>query len=132
MYKQLTEFFTIKNDFFIYVLVIVGMYTGQTFFKLSKCHDKGTFSWKKLLNGLYSYSLYFMGVIVVFFAGQLIPDLKLIPLGKDTLTVEQALTLLAYYLMALQSIKCFKNIKETFNIKDEDIVVNDHSATLRG
>ena len=108
------------------------MYIGQTFFKLSKCHDKGTFSWKKLLNGLYSYSLYFMGIIVVFFAGQLIPDLKLIPLGKDTLTVEQTLTLLAYYLMARQSVKCFNNIKDTFNIKDEDIAVNDKEASFRG
>lgn len=132
MYKQLTEFFTIKNEFFTYVLVIIGIYVAQTFFKVSATRKDGTFSFKTLVDGIIDYAIYFGGILIFFFSGMLIPKAQIIPLADKYLTIDDALTAMAYALIIIQSAKCFKNIKETFNIKDEEIVVNDHSATLRG
>lgn len=132
MYKQLTEFFTIKNEFFTYVIVIIGIYIAQTFFKVSATRKDGTFSFKTLVDGIIDYAIYFGGILIFFFSGMLIPKAQIIPLADKYLTIDDALTAMAYALIIIQSAKCFKNIKETFNIKDEEIVVNDHSATLRG
>ena len=130
MQKQITNFFTTDNKFFTYVLVIIGIYVAQTLFKISKCRKDGTFDWKLLINGLIDYAIYFCGVIVVFFSGQLVPDVEIIPIGEKTLTINDALIAIAYTLMVAQSIKCFKNIKETFEVKDADINTNDRNARI--
>lgn len=128
MLKQINGFFCIENKFFTYILVIIGIYIAQTLFKISSTRKDGTFDWKVLLNGLIDYAIYFCGVIVVFFSGQLVPDVEIIPIGEKTLTINDALIAIAYTLMVAQSIKCFKNIRETFGVKDEDITVNDKDA----
>lgn len=127
MYRQVIAFFTVENDFFTYVLVIIGIYIAQTLFKISATRKEGTFDWSKLLNGLIDYAIYFCGIIVVFFSGQLVPNAEIIPIGEKTLTINDALIAIAYMLMVAQSIKCFKNIRDTFNVKDDEIV-NDQNA----
>lgn len=125
-------FLTVENQFFTYVLVIIGIYIAQTLFKISATRKDGTFDWNKLLNGLIDYAIYFLGIIVVFFSGQLVPDAEIIPIGEKTLTINDALIAIAYTLMVAQSIKCFKNIRDTFNVKDNDLPINDKEAKLVG
>lgn len=132
MYKQLTEFFTIKNDFFIYVLVIIAVYIAQTLFKVSATRQKGEFDWKKLINGTIDYAIYFAGIIVFFFGGTLIPNVKILEVNGQSYSIPDALTLFALALIIIQSTKAFKNIKETFDVKDQDLVVNDKEAAFRG
>ena len=132
MYKQLTEFFTIKNDFFTYVLVIIAVYIAQTLFKVSATRQKGEFDWKKLINGTIDYAIYFAGIIVFFFGGTLIPNVKILEVNGQSYSIPDALTLFALALIVIQSTKAFKNIKETFDVKEQDLVVNDKEATFRG
>lgn len=132
MYRKIMAFLTVENQFFTYVLVIIGIYIAQTLFKISATRKDGTFDWNKLLNGLIDYAIYFLGIIVVFFSGQLVPDAEIIPIGEKTLTINDALIAIAYTLMVAQSIKCFKNIRDTFNVKDDDLPVNDKEAKLVG
>ncbi len=122
MQKQLiTDFFT-ESTFFRYVLVIIGIYLAQTFFKVSKSRADGSFSFKELVAGLLDYVLYFCGIIVFFLAGCLIPDVQIISINGKEYTITDALTAIAYALIVLQSVKCFKNIKDTFNVSDDDLV----------
>lgn len=121
MEKQVVQFFSQENDFFRYVLVIIGIYFAQTFFKVSAARKKKTFSWSELINGMIDYLIYFVGIIIFFFAGTLVPDKALINFADKTYTITDALTILAYGLMGTQAYKCFKNIQETFNIADDDI-----------
>ena len=130
MDRKICEFFCLENEFFNYVLVIIGTYIAQTAFKISATRKDGTFDWKLLINGIIDYAIYFIGVLIFFFAGQLISELEIIPLGDKKLTIDDALTAVAYTLMVAQALKCFKNIRETFGVKEEDIVVNDKSATI--
>ena len=132
MYKQLTEFFTIKNDFFTYVLVIIAVYIAQTLFKVSATRQKGEFDWKKLINGTIDYAIYFAGIIVFFFGGTLIPNVKILEVNGQSYSIPDALTLFALALIVIQSTKAFKNIKETFDVKEQDLVVNDKEASFRG
>lgn len=120
--------------FFTYVAVIIGIYLAQTLFKISATRKAGTFDFKKLVDGLIDYAIYFAGIIVFFFSGCLIPDLAIIPLGEKVLTITDALTGIAYALIVLQAKKCFDNIKETFEVSDDDIDanINNHSAKLIG
>lgn len=128
MQKQIIQFFTVENKFFTYVLVIIGIYIAQTLFKISSTRKDGTFDWKILLNGIIDYAIYFCGVLVVFFSGQLVPDVEIIPIGEKILTINDALIAIAYTLMVAQSIKCFRNIRETFSIEEKQIIVNDKDA----
>ena len=131
MDKLINVFFSVENDFFRYVLVIIGVYVAQTLFKISKVRKDGTFDWRELINGILDYAIYFVGVLIFFFAGMLIKDVKIIPLQDKYLTVDDALTLLAYVLMTAQCLKCFRNIKETFDIHDEQLKeINDKLATI--
>ena len=132
MYKQAIAFFNVENEFFTYVLVIIGIYIAQTFFKISATRKEGTFDWKKLIDGLIDYAIYFVGILVFFFSGMLIPKAQINPLSDKYLTIDDALTAMAYALIIIQSVKCFKNIKETFQVSDEQIVVNDKEASFRG
>lgn len=132
MYRKIVAFLTVENQFFTYVLVIIGIYIAQTLFKISATRKDGTFDWNKLLNGLIDYAIYFLGIIVVFFSGQLVPDAEIIPIGEKALTINDALIAIAYTLMVAQSIKCFKNIRDTFNVKDDDLPINDKEAKLVG
>ena len=133
MYRKIVAFLTVENQFFTYVLVIIGIYIAQTLFKISATRKDGTFDWNKLLNGLIDYAIYFLGIIVVFFSGQLVPDAEIIPIGEKTLTINDALIAIAYTLMVAQSIKCFKNIRDTFKVTDEKIIeVNDPEAKIVG
>ena len=132
MYKQAISFFNVENEFFTYVLVIIGIYIAQTFFKISAVRKEGTFSFKELFDGMIDYAIYFLGIMVFFFSGMLIPKAQIIPLSDKYLTIDDALTAMAYALIIIQSVKCFKNIKETFNVSDEQIVVNDKEASFRG
>ena len=119
MIKLIDKFFRVDNEFFTYVLVLVGIYFAQTCFKISACRKDGTFSFKELFNGMIDYAIYFVGVVIFFFAGSLIPQAQIIPLADKYMTVDDALTALAYGLMIIQAVKCFKNIKDTFKITDE-------------
>lgn len=132
MEKLAMSFFTVENEFFKYVLVIVGTYVAQTFFKVSATRKDGTFDWKKLINGIIDYVIYFAGILIFFFAGLLIQDVKIIPLGDKTLTIDDALTAIAYTLMVAQALKCFKNIRETFGIKEEEIDLQINKKNERG
>ena len=122
------SFFTVDNEFFTYVIVIIGIYIAQTLFKISATRKEGTFDWKLLINGIIDYAIYFCGILMFFFAGQLIPNAEIIPIGEKVLTINDALIAIAYTLMVAQSIKCFKNIRDTFSIEDKQITVNDNNA----
>lgn len=127
MLKQMSEFFSADNVFFKYILAIIGIYLAQTAFKISKCRKDGTFSWKELLNGMFDYAIYFIGIIIFFFAGSFLPaDKTTITFDGKNYNIPDALTMLMWALIVLQSAKCFKNIQETFNIKDEDIKSTNH------
>lgn len=122
MLQQMSEFFSDSNIFFKYILAIIGIYLAQTAFKISKCRKDGTFSWKELLNGMFDYAIYFVGIIIFFFAGSFLPaDKTTIQFDGKSYNIPDALTMLIWALIVLQAGKCFKNIQETFNIKDSDI-----------
>ena len=116
----------------LYVLVIIAVYIAQTLFKVSATRQKGEFDWKKLINGTIDYAIYFAGIIVFFFGGTLIPNVKILEVNGQSYSIPDALTLFALALIIIQSTKAFKNIKETFDVKDQDLVVNDKEATFRG
>ena len=129
MLKKINLFFTEDNEFFIYVLVIIGIYLAQTAFKVAKCRKDGTFDWKELLNGMIDYAIYFIGILIFFFAGTLIPDKQIINFDGKSYTITSLLTIFAYILMVAQAMKMFKNIQETFNIAtDKPLEVNDKEA----
>lgn len=128
MLKMLNKFFE-TNEFFTYILVIIGIYLAQTAFKISKCRKEGTFDWKTMLNGMIDYAIYFVGLIIFFFAGTLIPDKQIINFDGKSYTITSLLTLFAYLLLVAQAAKCFRNIKETFDISDKPIEqINDSNA----
>lgn len=110
------------DKFFTYVLVLIGIYIAQTLFKIASTRKDGTFDFRTLINGIIDYAIYFCGIIVLFYAGNLISDTQIIPIGDKTYTITDALTMLAYALIVLQAKKCFDNIKETFQVSDEDVV----------
>lgn len=122
MLKQVESFFCLKNEFFTYILVLIGIYIAQTFFKISKVRKTGEFDWKELVNGIIDYALYFVGIIVFFFAGTLIPDKEMISFEDKTYSITSLLTVIMYGLIVAQASKCFKNIMETFNIKKENLL----------
>ena len=107
------------NIFLKYVQVLIAIYIAQTFFKLSAVRKTGEFDWKELLYGMLDYALYFCGILILFYGGSLIPDVAIIPMGDKSLTITDALTLLAYALIVLQSKKCIDNIRDTFGITDD-------------
>jgi hypothetical protein len=109
------------EQFIKYVLVLVGIYVAQTLFKVATTRKDGTFDLRKLINGTIDYAIYFCGIMVMFYAGSLISDIQIIPIGDKTYTITDALTALAYALIVMQSKKCFDNIKETFKVSDDDI-----------
>jgi len=109
------------EQFLKYVLVLVGIYIAQTLFKVATTRKDGSFDFKKLINGVIDYAIYFCGILVLFYAGSLISDIQIIPIGDKTYTITDALTALAYALIVMQSKKCFDNIKETFKVSDDDI-----------
>lgn len=124
------EFLTSK--FFTYIEVIICIYLAQTLFKIASCRKDGSFSFKELLDGTINYVFYFIGIIVFFFGGMLVPNEHIIMLNGKNYSITDLLTLFAYTLMSLQAYKCFKNIKETFNVTDEDLKdINDKNANLR-
>lgn len=119
------------DKFFTYVLVLVGIYVAQTLFKIASTRKNGSFDIKKLINGVIDYAIYFCGILVLFYAGSLISDTQIIPIGDKNYTITDALTALAYALIVMQSKKCFDNIRETFKITDDDVVktqVNDYDV----
>lgn len=111
----------VMKEFLTYVLVLVCIYTAQTGFKIASTWKDGTFDWKKLIEGILQYSIYFLSVFVFFLGGTLIPDKQIIPLNDKTLTITDALTLTAYALLVAQAGKMFKNILETFKVKEEEV-----------
>lgn len=104
------------KTFFIYVLVIAATYVAQTLFKISNTRKDGTFNYRILINGIIDHLIYFAGILVLFFAGLLIPDITIAVINNQTYTIVSALTLLAYYLMIKQAVKCLNNIKEKYEI----------------
>ena len=110
------------DKFFIYVMVLIGIYVAQTLFKIASTRKDGTFDFRTLINGIIDYAIYFCGILVLFYAGSLISDTQIIPIGDKTYTITDALTALAYALIVMQSKKCFDNIKETFQVTDENVV----------
>ena len=121
MNKQLIAFFTEETSIFRYVLVIIGIYFAQTFFKVSACRRQGNFSFNELVNGMVDHFIYFVGIVIFFFAGTLIPNENIITFADKSYNITDALTLLAYVLMARQAYKCFQNIQEKFEVSDDDI-----------
>ena len=111
----------IFEEFLTYVVVLVCIYVAQTGFKIASTRRQGTFDWKELLNGIIDYAIYFLGVMAFFFGGTLIPDKQIIIVNDKNLTIVDALTMVAYTLIVAQSAKMFKNILETFKVKEEDI-----------
>ena len=108
----------IFEQFMIYVLVLVCIYMAQTLFKIASTRKQGTFDWKTLLSGIFDYSIYFLGILLFFFAGTLIPEMQLIKIDDKPYNITDALTLIAVALIGIQSAKAFKNIKETFDVKE--------------
>lgn len=119
--KQICNFFCMNNEFFTYVVVIIGIYCAQTMFKISKVRKTGEFDWKKLVDGIIDYSLYFIGLMVFFFVGTMIPDKQIINFDGKSYTITSLLTLFAYILMVAQAKKCFDNIMATFDITPETV-----------
>ena len=103
--------------FFTYVLVIAATYAAQTLFKISNTRKEGTFDYKILKDGIIDHLIYFAGILVFFFAGLLIPNVKIAVINGTEYTVVSALTLLAYYLMVKQAVLCLNNIKEKYEIQ---------------
>ena len=95
MNKQLIAFFTEEESFFRYVLVIIGIYFAQTFFKVSACRRQGNFSFNELVNGMVDHFIYFVGIVIFFFAGTLIPNENIITFADKSYNITDALTLLA-------------------------------------
>lgn len=132
MLKLITNYFTTSNQFYRCALAIVIVYCAQLLFKLSKTRHDKTFDWKKLIDGVESYAYYFAGVILLFFAGELMPDMKFSIFGNE-MTLKDGLTLLAFILFSMQVKKALTNVIETFKIKEEDakdITINDKEATI--
>lgn len=128
MYRQVIAFFDFRNDFFKCVIGIILIYLAQTLFKISKTRHDNDFSWKKLLDGMLNYAIYFAGIIVLFFAGEIFPNAK-ITIFNNELNLVDALTLLALVLFIKQSTKALRNIMENFELTDKDIeAVNDQHA----
>ena len=118
------------EQFFKYVLVLIGIYIAQTLFKVASTRKDGSFDFGILIRGVIDYAIYFCGILVLFYAGSLISDTQIIPIGHKTYTITDALTMLAYALIVMQSKKCFDNIKETFQVTDENVVTrgNDYDV----
>lgn len=111
------------EQFFKYVLVLIGIYIAQTLFKVASTRKDGTFDFRILIRGVIDYAIYFCGILVLFYAGSLISDTQIIPIGDKNYTITDALTMLAYALIVMQSKKCFDNIRETFQVSDDDVNV---------
>lgn len=118
------------EKFITYVTVIVLIYLAQLLFKVSATRKDGTFSFKELINGAIDYGIYFLGILVFFYAGSLIPEEHIITIADRQYTITDALTMIAYTLIVIQSIKAFKNIKDTFEIAEDVIQTNDHDASF--
>lgn len=110
--------------FMIYILAIVLVYLAQTCFKLKKVRKEKTFTWKCLLDGLIDNSFYFLGAILLFLSGMLLPDIKVsiitIPESNqilDLCTID-IMFILATSLYISQATKAFNNIKDNYDIKN--------------
>ena len=112
------------KEFITYVIVLVCIYTAQTGFKIASTWKQGTFDWRELIEGVLQYAIYFLSVLVFFYAGTLIPDKQIIIVNDKYLTITDALTMVAYTLIVVQSAKMFRNILETFKVKEEELKVN--------
>lgn len=110
------------EQFLKYVGVLAGIYVAQTGFKIASTRKSGSFDFKKLIDGIIDHIIRFASILVFFYVGSFISDKQIIPLGDKTLTIDDALTAFAYGLIVIQSISLFGNIREAYQIEDEDIV----------
>lgn len=116
------------ETFLKYVGVLAGIYLAQTGFKIASARKDGSFDWKKLIDGIIDHVIRFVSIIIFFYVGTFISDVQIIPLGDKTLTIDDALTALAYGMIAIQAVKLFNNIREVYQV-DDDTVINSINET---
>lgn len=111
----------IDYTFFIYVLVVALLMIANTVFRIALAQVIGDFSWAELWKGLKKYLLIIVGIALVYASGLLMPDMKLITINQQDVTILDGLNVLAIALVGIYAFKCFENIKAIFDIKNVEI-----------
>ncbi|MDO4377973.1 MAG: hypothetical protein Q4C64_02320 [Erysipelotrichia bacterium] len=111
----------IDYTFFIYVLVVALLMIANTIFRIALAQVVGDFSWNELWKGLKKYLLIITGVALVYVSGLLLPDMKLIAINQQDVTILDGLNILSVALVCIYAYKCFENIKAIFDIKNAEI-----------
>lgn len=111
----------IDYTFFIYVLVVALLMIANTVFRIALAQVIGDFSWAELWKGLKKYLLIIIGIALVYASGLLLPDMRLITINQQDVTILDGLNVLAIALVGIYAFKCFENIKAIFDIKNVEI-----------
>lgn len=111
----------IDYTFFIYVLVVALLMIANTVFRIALAQVIGDFSWAELWKGLKKYLLIIVGIALVYASGLLLPDMRLITINQQDVTILDGLNVLAIALVGIYAFKCFENIKAIFDIKNVEI-----------
>lgn len=111
----------IDYTFFIYVLVVALLMIANTVFRIALAQVIGDFSWTELWKGLKKYLLIIVGIALVYASGLLMPDMKMITINQQDVTILDGLNVLAIALVGIYAFKCFENIKAIFDIKNVEI-----------
>lgn len=111
----------IDYTFFIYVLVVALLMIANTVFRIALAQVIGDFSWAELWKGLKKYLLIIIGIALVYASGLLLPDMRLITINQQDVTILDGLNILAIALVGIYAFKCFENIKAIFDIKNVEI-----------
>lgn len=111
----------IDYTFFVYVLVVALLMIANTIFRIALAQVIGDFSWNELWKGLKKYLLIIVGVALVYASGLLIPNMKLITIDQQDVTILEGLNVLSVALVGIYAFKCFENIKTIFEIKNVEV-----------
>lgn len=109
------------DKFIQYVLVIALLMLANTIFKSAEVIIKREFDFKKFFLGLLKYLLILVGVFMVYYAGTLVPNIKIL----DDTTILDMINILEMGLIVKYGVACYENLKAIFELKDEELSLGD-------
>lgn len=109
------------DKFLNYVLVIALLMLANTILKSAEVIIKREFDFKKFFLGLCKYLLVLAATFAIYYAGTLVPNIKII----DDTSILDMINILQLGLIVKYGLACYENLKAVFDLSDNDISVQE-------
>lgn len=118
------EILNSNKDFFVSIVTVILLMSANTLFKVASTSLEGTFDKATLVCGIKKYALILIGVLCMLGGGLLIPDMSVIAVDGQSLTILDALNAGAIALIVMYAAKAFTNLKDLLSLTTQDIIDN--------